>query len=88
MHDSCDSALRKAAKIVTEHHINMPPAVSPSWVVESYKNNKLALPSQFPPNQLAAVSTTKQKAAISSKPSLSRSFAFARKPALLKVIGS
>jgi len=47
--DTCDDAVQKAAKVVTSHHINSPPAVSPLWVIESYKRSMLQTPSAYPP---------------------------------------
>ena len=47
--DTCDDALQKAARVVTTHHSNLPPAVSPLWVIESYKRNILQSASAYPP---------------------------------------
>jgi hypothetical protein len=47
--DDCDEALYKAAGIVSTHHANLPPIVSPLWVLESYRNNRLQSASKFPP---------------------------------------
>jgi hypothetical protein len=39
----------KAAQLATAQHPTLPMAVSPSWVLESWKQNCLALPLKFPP---------------------------------------
>jgi hypothetical protein len=59
-----------AAQAVTSYHANSPPAVSPIWVLESWKQNLLATPSKFPPIKTAAV-LTKHKS-VDSKTSLSK----------------
>jgi hypothetical protein len=46
--DTCDDALRKAATIITTHHSNFPPIVSPLWVIESYKHSTLKSVSAYP----------------------------------------
>ena len=62
----------KAAKIVTDNHFNMPPAVSPLWVIESFKKKFPAIPSQFPPIEISGTSSGKITKRVISKPSLSR----------------
>jgi hypothetical protein len=47
--DRCDDALRKAATIITTHHSNYPPIVSPLWVIESYNHSTLQSVSAYPP---------------------------------------
>lgn len=47
--DTCDDAVIKAANVVTSHHPNFPPSVSPLWVIESYRRSKLQMPSAYAP---------------------------------------
>ncbi|KAG7352717.1 twin BRCT domain containing protein [Nitzschia inconspicua] len=49
--DGCDPTLYKAAQIVSQHHANLPSAVSPLWIVESYESNKLQSTRLYPPVQ-------------------------------------
>jgi hypothetical protein len=50
----------------------MPPAVSPTWVLESWKQDLLALPSDYPPIKAVVTSAIKNKAAIPSEPSTTK----------------
>ena len=56
--DGCDDALRKAAKVVTDHHFNFPPMVSPLWVIESYKRCTLQLVTLFPPIEVQSLESS------------------------------
>jgi hypothetical protein len=47
--DNCDPALFDAAQIVSQHHVNLPPSVSPLWIIESYHQNKLKSTHSYPP---------------------------------------
>ena len=47
--DTCHKELRKAAEIVSSHHSNYPPMVSPLWAIESYKKSALQPVSSYPP---------------------------------------
>lgn len=51
LRDDCDEALYKAAQVVSSHHTNLPPVVSPLWVLDSYGNNRLQLTRKYPPNR-------------------------------------
>lgn len=39
----------KAAEIISNHHPNFPPAVSPRWIIDSIRKNVLAPTSKYPP---------------------------------------
>lgn len=58
---------REAAKVVTECHMNLPSAVSPAWVIESYKAGSNLPTSQYPPQE--PVFSTDIPPPIPSKPS-------------------
>jgi twin BRCT domain/BRCT domain, a BRCA1 C-terminus domain len=49
--DGCDPALQQAAQIVSQNHVQLPPAVSPRWVLESYQASKLQPTPLYPPVQ-------------------------------------
>ena len=59
----------KAAKAVKDNHVNMPPSVSPLWVIESYKNKFPAIPTLYPPMEPIDSPPKQNKA---SKATLSR----------------
>lgn len=53
--DGCDDILHKGAEILSTHHPQLPPSVSPLWILESWKQNKLQpvasyIPLPAPPN--------------------------------------
>ena len=52
--DTCDETLQKAAMVVSLHHVNQPRAVSPLWVIDSYKQNVLKS-AAYPPVTPTAV---------------------------------
>ncbi len=49
--DECDDALRNAAKVITLNHSNVPPMVSPLWVIDSYKRGLLQSASSYRPTK-------------------------------------
>jgi hypothetical protein len=58
--DGCDTDFYEAAQIVSQHHIHLPPVVSPSWVIESYQQNKLQPTYSYPPvRSILSTSSTK-----------------------------
>ena len=62
----------KAATLASTQHANLPGAVSPMWVLESWKQNYLLLPSEFPPI-IAAGNHVKNNSAISEVSTMSKS---------------
>jgi hypothetical protein len=64
--DGCDTALFKAAQVVSEHHPYLPPSVSPWWVVESYQKVALQPPRLFPPVR-SILPTTDAKGDVTKK---------------------
>jgi hypothetical protein len=52
----------KAAELATAQHPKLPLALSPSWVLESWTQNCLALPSKFPPIVAPAEPLAKKEA--------------------------
>ena len=64
--DGCDDALRKAAKVVSAHHSNFPPIVSPLWVIESYKHGMMQSVSAYPPTKGEHIESNPMKSTIKS----------------------
>lgn len=62
----------KAAEVISSLHPNLPPPVSPRWVIESLRRNSLAPTAKYPP--MRAQSSSAQKAATKpTKSGLARS---------------
>jgi len=51
----CDDTLLNAAKVVSLHHSKLPPTISPTWVIDSYKQNRLQAPEAYQPIPSASV---------------------------------